>query len=765
MPPATGITATSYTFTNLAPGNYAVRVTDACGAFQTRQATLTAAPNINASIYAVYERPDACGNMDYYVIPGLGTYYPHTYYAYNPDGSVQATLTVNGSDLVPIPGISGRNGFKFTLPNPPNFQGTYYTFKHTNSCITDVNDPRVIPGTPSLGGWPVSTAVTDCDLGIKVTAGEGWKIGNLTVTVTPAAGGAPVVQHITDVAARSTTFENLAAGSYTVTITDECGHTYNTTYNLYTPNLGGRVTPNCKSNIPGTIGITIDQLTTGWQLANLKATITSGPASYYSAFMGKTYTVTYPIEATIPDVNNQIYFSNLAPGDYTIVLSDGCRTKEIAYKAAPPGAQYTIPAETVTGCAGSRVLSGATAGTCTQGLEVDLWRGANPAYWARTGANTGFSVSNAQANLYTLYYFSRFFGKTVLSIPPEDIYIATGGNNFSAFLVKKSTITVTDAPTNPHLTGVSSVQCEDGTITIGVIPNPAGAAIVGYSMKMAGGNWTVPQASPIFTVPDYGTYEFRLEDECGNAGVSSVSVNPNPVPVIKTSDNQCIGSDITLFVELPAAGATAVWTKPDGSTVPGAQLYIPNASASDKGTYSVTVTYTIGNCTQTKTSSVVLSNCIGLPVNWGVFDATIKNGLLLVNWSTLKEINNSYFEIHVTADGKNWIKLDKVESAAVDGNSDVPLQYSFTYKYSDILSVVSIPLFGLLALAAGGRRKRITTALLMMMIVSAGCFMYGCKRDKDSILNNKEEKIFVRIVQVDKDGEQKASSIVQAIRE
>ncbi|MFV0605365.1 MAG: SprB repeat-containing protein [Niabella sp.] len=746
------ITSTSYTFQNKAPGFYYVRVTDACNAFQTREATLVAAPTYNLTI-GTYVRPSGCDNMDYYLKPGIGSNYPHTYYAYKPDGSF-TTITVTAADLVQIPGTTFI-GFKFTLPNPPNFEGTYYTFKYTDACVTNPNSTYVKPTTPTLGQYYLNAVNVDCQLSLEAKIGEGW-VYPVTVSLTPNGGTALPSQQITDQSTRSTIFTNLTSGNYTATFTDYCGNTITKNFNLVPPALGSSIVTTCASNIPGTISIDIYNLEQGWKTP-VTATITNGPTSYYSPFMGKTYTATYPISAQ-PMINNIIRFANMAPGTYTIELNDGCNTKTVNYTAVPPGTTYTIPRETVTGCAGSRKLNLTATQTCANSPAVNIRKGTTESVYAN-GATYTYTKQNVPADLYTLYYYSGISNvrTNVLSIPTSDIY---QGN----FLVKKDTITVTDAPTNPQLAGAATASCTDGSIAIKLFPTNQSSQITSYELQNADGQtFGTPQSSPNFTINAYGSYTFRITDECGNSGVSAVNIAQNPMPVIKFAGNACLGNDINLYVEIPDY-ATAVWTKPNGSKVQGTQLNIPNASEADKGQYSVTVTYTVGGCSEVKTSSTMLDNCLALPVNWGMFSALIKDGKLIVNWSTLMENNNAHFEIQVSKDGKNFIPIGTVVTKAVDGNSSKEISYEFIQEYSKVAGAFAISIaLGLLTF--GFNKKKNILKVIAVIVLASGLFV-ACKRGNDT-LNIAEDnaKIWVRIVQIDKDGTQKTSSIVQAIRD
>ncbi len=64
-----------------------------------------------------------------------------------------------------------------------------------------------------------------------------------------------------------------------------------------------------------------------------------------------------------------------------------------------------------------------------------------------------------------------------------------------------------------------------------------------------------------------------------------------------------------------------------------------------------------------------------LPVKWGDVGALINNGNTVINWSTLTETNNNYFEIEASLNGFDWEVVAKV---AGSGNTSVITKYTYT---------------------------------------------------------------------------------------
>ncbi|SDD94289.1 choice-of-anchor Q domain-containing protein [Niabella drilacis] len=146
-----------------------------------------------------------------------------------------------------------------------------------------------------------------------------------------------------------------------------------------------------------------------------------------------------------------------------------------------------------------------------------------------------------------------------------------------------------------------------------------------------------------------------------------------------------------------------------------------------------------------------------LPVTFGSLSAVIKNGQLRVNWTTETETSNDHFLIQGSADGIHFTTIQTVQSKAASGNSSAALEYS-----------TAIPLAGLslgigflaLGMMAGSRHKY----ALVIMAILLGILAFSCSK-KDIFKSIEEGKLFVRIVQVDKDGKERVSKVVQAVRE
>ncbi len=151
-----------------------------------------------------------------------------------------------------------------------------------------------------------------------------------------------------------------------------------------------------------------------------------------------------------------------------------------------------------------------------------------------------------------------------------------------------------------------------------------------------------------------------------------------------------------------------------------------------------------------------------LPVTFGPISPKIVNNTLVIDWSTLSETNNSHFDIEISNDGRSFTKIGQVKSAAVDGNSSGVLNYEFTYTIPGKAIAGGLAL----VLLAGGsimyKRKNRYPVMAMLSVVLISASLFSCSKSDYAIEASNDQKVFVRIVQVDIDGQTSASQAIKA---
>ncbi|MCH5720762.1 hypothetical protein [Niabella hibiscisoli] len=149
---------------------------------------------------------------------------------------------------------------------------------------------------------------------------------------------------------------------------------------------------------------------------------------------------------------------------------------------------------------------------------------------------------------------------------------------------------------------------------------------------------------------------------------------------------------------------------------------------------------------------------ISLPVTFGSIAPVIKNETLTVNWQTLTETNNDHFVIEASTDGTAFKQIGTLSSSAPKGYSDNAIQYSFVLRNAGT-GMASMAAFGLLAgllfLTKRNRKWLIFTAFGLIVFIS-------CSKN---ISEHEDSPLFIRIGQVDKDGNRTYSKVIAAVKE
>lgn len=141
--------------------------------------------------------------------------------------------------------------------------------------------------------------------------------------------------------------------------------------------------------------------------------------------------------------------------------------------------------------------------------------------------------------------------------------------------------------------------------------------------------------------------------------------------------------------------------------------------------------------------------------------AFISGNQLTVNWNTEMENNNAYFEVLASTDGKTFKTIATVQSKAPNGSSDTQLSYSITKGLEDTTKIFGVSFLFAFAVLVSLNRKRKLTAATFLIAVASLITVSCSKQEQPEIETGKT--IFVRIVQVDKDGTRSTSKTVQAV--
>lgn len=373
--------------------------------------------------------------------------------------------------------------------------------------------------------------------------------GSITVN---AVGGSGTLQYVWSNAGTTAAISNLAAGPYTLTVTDANSCTATATYNV--------------GAAPGSIVFNTPQITsvscTGSADGSITVSATGG---------GGPITFTWG-----SNVNNTTgaTISNLAAGTYTVIANDptGCSAMVSYLITEPSPIVFAAP-----------LIIDAS---CTSGGSISVSASGG------TGAIT-YAWSNNQS------------GATISNLAPAAYQVtATDQNGCTA----TATHTVNPDPTavvlgTPVTTSVSCIGGSDGTVTVA----PTGGTGT-YSY-----NWATnpQQTTPTATGLPAGPVDITVTDgnNCSSSATYIVTEPASPVTTTLGKQNVTCNTGSNGSLQAIVAGGTPPYTYLWNDS---AQQITPTASNLRIGTYAVTVT-DVNGCTTT--ASDVISEPSAIIIN------------------------------------------------------------------------------------------------------------------------------------------------------
>lgn len=278
----------------------------------------------------------------------------------------------------------------------------------------------------------------------------------------------------------------------------------------------------------------------------------------------------------------------------------------------------------------------------------------------------------------------------------------------------------------------------------------------GYATASGGNNVYMPATSNMGVQSTFQTSNINITNATDikvSFGVfkSTTAENGNNLILAIVVD----GSPLGFSPSLPTGAGSAVWHYVTTNVV------IPTGSSM---TISFLNTAPNGG-TQFRLDDILITSATSLPVFFDRVQAVQSNGKLNVAWTTLSESNNDHFDIEVSNDGKMFKKAGTVKSKGTHGYSDQPLTYDYSVSLSQLAALGIIP-FIVLLLGVSFKRTTRSFRLFLFLFVSSMMFaIVSCTKENAGAGNINNQKIFIRIAQVDIDGAITYSKIVQVVTE
>lgn len=593
--------ATTATVSNLGTGTYVVTVTqDGTGCTFVTQTTVSTAGGPTASAGTVTA---TCGGSN---------------------GSVTVTATGNGPFTYSLNGGTGQSSNVFS----GLAAGSY------NILVTDNNgcSTNISATVGNVAGPSNATAST-------TQATPGNADGSITVSV--SGGTAPLQYNIGSGNQSSNTFNGLAAGSYSVTVTDANGcsavasATVTETTAICTLNAAGQCTLHLGNNGGGAGGGNIIQVPVGASIEiEYSVAAQAGEAGYVAGFYilnpdGSVLAfvqangsilgaITSIVNPTNPFVAGVVY--SVQP--VVVLAADPLNTLATCHKAGPIAIdQFVFMAG---GCESVVIDVAVPAYDCNTGFQATATGGVGPYSFSpslgtsldngsytviATDANgcqgsTDFTVTNATISGFAVYDCLSGLHYTVISgpvgvsytySPVEGTMITTPGSY-------TGTITASNGCSASFSFGVGDCNCAAANI----VGASTYSCTTGFSLSATGGlaPYTYSIGSNVLTVGETltnGSYTINIVDANGCSGNQAITIACSSDPCAGVSIGVTASYTCATGLAISASGGTGTYT-----FSPAVGTFLPQGSA--------TITATDANgCSGTATISVPSCGCTNPP--------------------------------------------------------------------------------------------------------------------------------------------------------
>jgi len=559
----------------LTAGTYTVTVTDINGCTSQSNVTITQ-PSSAISASLTVGQNVSCfggsnGNAD--LTPAGGTI-PYTYVWSN------GTTT---QDLVNIPA------------------GTYtVTVTDANGCTT-VQSASVTQPSAALS---MTTSMT------QSVACFGQSTGSASATV---AGGTTPYTYLWSNGANTSSISGVAAGIYSVTVTDANGCTSQGSVSVTQPSaaLSSSITSsqqvNCFGGNNGSVNLSVNggtgPYTYSWNngastqdISNLSAgTYTVTVTDSRGCTTVSSVNITQPSAAMAVSVsssqsvscfggNNGTANAGVSGGTapYSYSWSNGSTSQNIS---SLPAGNYTVTVTDNNGCVANASVqvtqpSAALAGSISVSQNVSCFGGNN--------GSLSVSASNGTAP-YT-YQWNNGASSSSVSGVTTGTYTVTVTDANGCTIVRTGTVTQPAAALSPSISSTSAVSCFGGTNGSVNLSVAGGTSPYSY-------NWSNGASTQDISGVSNGTYTVTVTDANGCTAIAQATITqPSAALAVSVSSSQPVscfaGSNgsVNLSVNGGTSPYTYVWS--NGSTT-------QNISGLGAGTYTVTVTDANG-CTSTQ---------------------------------------------------------------------------------------------------------------------------------------------------------------------
>jgi gliding motility-associated-like protein len=598
----------SDTLNNLPAGNYSVRLTDACGNYETVAAIINN-PNPQADFYFRGIEIVGCDSawityslqynpaslrlpLTYKFQTNNGTYIP------TPGSMIVDSSDMRSSGLINIqqliPGVTYYDSVRsiiynscgdstvYTILVPPY---TFYPLYSFSDCGAKIN--AVFKYNTSLFGLKAPVTYSLINTTTNAVSDSGTLHGDPAHYYGNMISSIPIAPYLQP------------GATYVLTVTDGCGKVFNQSFDVpsqIVPTVTGdrSYSVSCLDSASGLLNVYASGMGSAAKLV-----ILSGPASLQSTKPRYAYSDNYVYPDTLVVSGTQETYVNglqvtedvfglqhLALGTYQVEAIDTCYEAEGTITVEP--SDITILNDSfyyARGCIGQNKLYYSLSAFAFVTVRNILTNTVISNKQHFSIGETTDSILNVPAGTYEL------------TINYQQSYNGTAINENDNCWTIKDTVTIPPYQA-PAITTSNYITCSGGA-NVELVPDSS-KGVLPYEYTITGGPQTFPvQTSNIFPVTQTGIYQVSIADACGNASAAQVTVNGTGFPQVNTAKTTC--NTAKLFGDSSIYFAYK-WTTPKGN-IYGDTITIDPVTTADTGNYILQRITNINGCSDTSYTS------------------------------------------------------------------------------------------------------------------------------------------------------------------
>lgn len=203
-------------------------------------------------------------------------------------------------------------------------------------------------------------------------------------------------------------------------------------------------------------------------------------------------------------------------------------------------------------------------------------------------------------------------------------------------------------------------------------------------------SWTTETLT--FTVPANSGDKYinlHIQDNNGHStyGVILDDIEMHPQTDLAISGNTAAMINNTYAYSVsnsPSSGITYNWSLGTSATTATSTEATPSTQWTTAGTKNVTVDISNSSCL-VATLSTTVTVTAALPLNFTSFTGIIKNNRAALTWATTNEVNNNYFIVERSVNGRQFDSVGRVQAGSTPSNT-----YSFNENNTNATSYYRI---------------------------------------------------------------------------